>query len=502
LGPCYEQEPDLQQYLLPSGVNQMLKSAASRLFSPDTLRDLTPPDGWWGFHNIALGSQERWGPNRNGDGFPRHTLVDRHQTFEKHGHVYRNHQHQDPKHRIGIIKAAAWNEPMDLVELICWVKRAGSEEEYEQARKGKQHTHSMSANMGYDECSCCLKKSASLKEYCEHLRRPNMLKYRPEFRKYAFAINQDPGLVFFDNSIVPKPADRNAHTLRYLWSAGEDPMLKAAAVAYAEQDDPFRTDQEAEAYHSTGPYGTQDLVPLVSLMTGPEIETLRKCAQVENEIDHAIRTSSPHPFRIGIGQHASLATELDDRDTLETLARARPGTVWRKMARAGVVLPPVSFFSYMMQRPVRDVQQDPMVKLACSHMPSLFRMMLEQLGDLSLPASLCDATSAGTELDEQMDPHADEIDQIMRRADQMFGVSPESCRDRANIVIIKAGACREVRTGTGPVEVSLEADQQAKSLAGLYGLYKLACVRDIANSMKLPEPYCAEMVTGLNFTQP
>jgi hypothetical protein len=104
------------------------------------------------------------------------------------------------------------------VELIVHGNKEKAAKEYEMAKAGKALSFSMSCRVPYDICNCCEKKASSPANYCDHLKH-NMLQYMPEFKKYAFAINDKPK--FFDISAVEKPADRIAHYLDYAFPAGE-----------------------------------------------------------------------------------------------------------------------------------------------------------------------------------------------------------------------------------------------------------------------------------------
>jgi len=70
-------------------------------------------------HLLAMGSTEKWGPNRNGDGWTEQTLKDYHNTFEKYARWYRNHQNKDPRLSYGRVEKSAMNLPMSRVELLA-----------------------------------------------------------------------------------------------------------------------------------------------------------------------------------------------------------------------------------------------------------------------------------------------------------------------------------------------------------------------------------------------
>ncbi len=107
------------------------------------ISNIRPVFGRSFIHLIAMGAQDHYGFNRNGDGFPKTAseftiphpedhpdgkgvkivkvsrgLIEKHPTFVEFGHVFAHHNNKDPKNSSGNIKASAWNEPMQRVELI------------------------------------------------------------------------------------------------------------------------------------------------------------------------------------------------------------------------------------------------------------------------------------------------------------------------------------------------------------------------------------------------
>jgi len=101
--------------------------------------NLTPKKDHSVVHLIAMGDAEYYGMNRNGDIFFKQGQmmdipepfdgvtrkvqihcgnVDRHHTFEKYAHVYRNHKNKDPKKSQGDVLKSAHNDEMSRVELL------------------------------------------------------------------------------------------------------------------------------------------------------------------------------------------------------------------------------------------------------------------------------------------------------------------------------------------------------------------------------------------------
>lgn len=131
-------------------------------------------------HLIAMGATDMYGPNRNGDSFYKHAqkldlklpdwqrikladgsyheknaetfkdrtetgLYDRYKTFEKFANVYKHHKNKP--HRgdkiWGSVKAAAYNEPMERVELLAEVNNDEWKDDLQKLAEGKDTSWSM-----------------------------------------------------------------------------------------------------------------------------------------------------------------------------------------------------------------------------------------------------------------------------------------------------------------------------------------------------------------------
>lgn len=125
----------------------------------DYIKNVAPEPGKTSLLLNALGAEETYGPNRNGDGFPEFPIpargklasVDRqwwvppgeeltahYASFEKNpAHAFKHHVNRDPSKASGVVKKAFWNPRMHRVELLVsvdndkdpeWVKRASDGE--------------------------------------------------------------------------------------------------------------------------------------------------------------------------------------------------------------------------------------------------------------------------------------------------------------------------------------------------------------------------------------
>lgn len=210
----------------PSSKHQI--KSASEGIDRKTIAEHMPDDDHFLLHVIAMGADETYGWNRNGDGFSKSALAKYHPTFVTNGHFYREHRNRCPETQgIGMIKHSAYNEPMSRVELLVWGDKRKAEEEYEMAKSGSELSFSMSARLPGDECAACGNFARNLGHYCDHLRN-HMGMYIPSMKKYAYAKNNK-DVVFYDISRVGKPADRIAHYLAYKFGE-EEGMAKAAST--------------------------------------------------------------------------------------------------------------------------------------------------------------------------------------------------------------------------------------------------------------------------------
>lgn len=96
-----------------------IKSAASDTFTKEMLREYAPDKDHFMLHVVAMGDQETYGPNKNGDGFPKEALEKYHPTFISDGCFFREHRNRCQQTQgIGSIKASAYNPKMRRAELI------------------------------------------------------------------------------------------------------------------------------------------------------------------------------------------------------------------------------------------------------------------------------------------------------------------------------------------------------------------------------------------------
>ncbi len=191
----------------------------------DYIKNVVPEPGKTHLLVLALGSEETYGPNRNGDGFPERPvnakkgkgywvepgqeLTKHYKSFEK-AHAFQHHQNRDPKKASGHVKKAFWNPKMHRVELLVVVDNKKDPEWVQRVNDGEFPAVSMGCRIKYDVCARCGNKAPTRATYCDHAK---------------FALNQvnedgsknyvhNPSPDFFDISRVFRPADRTGYTLK------------------------------------------------------------------------------------------------------------------------------------------------------------------------------------------------------------------------------------------------------------------------------------------------
>jgi len=127
-------------------------------------------------HLYAMGATEKFGSNRNGDGFKEAMLRHCHPTFVSHARFYRNHKNTDRSKSYGVVKASNYRDDIGCVELIAAIN--GSKEaadrnggliadiEMEKLARGEDIPVSMAIKVPYDICSWCGNHARSRAEYC------------------------------------------------------------------------------------------------------------------------------------------------------------------------------------------------------------------------------------------------------------------------------------------------------------------------------------------------
>lgn len=124
--------------------DKMVKEASSNSLTREMLDECRPDKDHFLIHFIGVGDYERYGFNKNADAFTKEANEKYHKTFEKHAHLFREHNSSNPEvNAIGIIKKAMYNPEMGRTELAVWANIKKASEEYEKAKAGETLSCSM-----------------------------------------------------------------------------------------------------------------------------------------------------------------------------------------------------------------------------------------------------------------------------------------------------------------------------------------------------------------------
>lgn len=446
-----------------------VKSAASDLIDKDTVERFRPPDSHFLVHCIAMGDQETYGPNKNGDGWPKEGLARKHQTFVSNGHFFREHRNRDPKQKIGDIKYAAYKPVSDggmgRVELLMWGDKEKAAEEYEMAKEGKELCFSMSARVPEDVCSCCRKRSKSASEYCSHLRH-HALQYIKEFQKYAYAENPDPD--FFDNSRVRNPAERIARYIAYKFPDKE--LQKAASEQMR-----MVTGTEWAEYEGV-------LIPDIYMPSGHEGRFLSKLAAAEAWIPTAqYGFDKRATFAVAYAPFA-LMDDISDKE-LDELRSLRPGTLFRELAKRACVMSFPTFAAYATNEKIATALADPaVVHAGIELLPKVFTKLASE----GCQSDLLSTFSASSEFVALTDESGNRNRPLLDKVATHFGIDAASVSTRIDGLLARkaAGTFEDMTEGEAErlfqkVAQYKDISGKAAALAESYGHYQLAALADI-----------------------
>ena len=384
-----------------------MKKAASSAFSDKLIRENAPDKDHFGVHFIAMGSEEQYGFNKNGDGWPEDGLKRRHHTFVKNGHFFLEHKNSDPKFAIGNIKASAYNNEMGRVELIVHGDKEKCPDIYEDAKQGKDVDCSMSARVSHDCCSICGQKSASSKNYCAHAKY-HMTQWMPQFSKFAFVSNPNP--TFFDLSKVANRADRIARHLEFIFSPDEQFQKAASSLRF------IFSDERATAEGIILPDDYKQL----GCVDPNKQRWLEKLATTEK----ALEANNP------LSPYHTYSPDAISEDQMTQINKVHSGVLFRKLAARSIILPLLSFTAYIKRQSLKQASESPAYLGAKAIMPVLFNTMLAQEANADLENLM---TSASLFKEASFAPGED-FKKLLRRYRMNFRLSrvPRICASCAS----------------------------------------------------------------------
>ena len=219
------QQPDAHVAMRLFEDPERLVKQASDIFECPR-EELKPDKDHVAVHVVALGDYEHYGQNRNGDAFRKKACEDRHDTFVKSGHVFVQHDNQDPEKALGRPVKSAYDKSMGRIELVLHVHKDKGQDQLHKLASDGTHGFSMACYVPFDSCNVCNtpRRGPSDPNQCEHLR-DHLGKVFPD-GKVACMQNDYP--TWFDISFVHKPADRIAYDLQKIAASGEAASYKLA----------------------------------------------------------------------------------------------------------------------------------------------------------------------------------------------------------------------------------------------------------------------------------
>lgn len=218
------------------------------VYVPDPIRqyieELHPDQRFAYVHTIAMSAGERYGSNLNGDVFRADELtgvqtpeeaaknigdlagvpIPRYKTFEQ-AKFFRHHANSSVDPAYGDVPLAAWNEPMQRVELIIRIckqdvpelKCYGAPDIVAKLDRKGYICVSMGTRIHHEQCMLCRNENEFVSQRCDCLKN-RMNEILPDGRMVA-ADNFQPR--FFDISDVHIPADPIALSIQKVASAGK-----------------------------------------------------------------------------------------------------------------------------------------------------------------------------------------------------------------------------------------------------------------------------------------
>jgi len=369
----------------------------------DYVKNVTPEPGKTIMLVLALGSEEAYGPNRNGDGFPERPVnarrgngfwispgeeLPKHYRSFENGHVFQHHVNKDPAKASGYVKKAFWNPKMHRVELLIVVDNKKDPEWVNRVNDGDFPAVSMGCRIKYDVCSICGNKAPSRAQYCDHVKfDPGMNQLMPDGRR-AYVHNPSPN--FFDISRVFRPADKTGYTLKKVAFSRPYELISGAALGEA-----------------------------ASIAQGKSA-AIRKLSDIDKIVrgDTVASSSLPHADADVIRKFKDYATPRVSQDAplpIADMVRRKPADVMATLSSMGVILTTKQMLNYLLSMMCPGQQVDDQIADRVVAMQGkLFEMFAESpaLLDEVLSTGMLDEGTADPELAEKIDPRREKNSNI------------------------------------------------------------------------------------------
>lgn len=451
------------------------KRAGSGMFA-DLVGKVAMGPGDIPIHTIAIGATERYGPNRNGDGFSLDTCSKHASSFvskplrdyvkEAHNgaRYFLHHKNDDPQKSYGYVKAAAFNEPMGRIELLIianGTKEAADrnggfvlpDKILQELHNGDFVAGSMSCKIAHDVCSICGNKAASRKYYCDSDScvgpdgahgfgcKEGLTRLLKSGRQ-QFVENPNP--IFFDFSYVNRPADRDAYG-----GIAAEFMRKAASTGIVKGG--------AWLAELNGMFDDLGFATMDQAYARRQVKLARDLAALESEID-----SSPSKE----DQYTKLAFSSKVQETVDLRPLGEPGTEkfaagLKALALENVILTPEEFLAIASPGASSDSLKNAAVKMR-QVLPGVFEKLaarddLEELTEHPFAPSLSAVPSFSQK-------------QWAAKAAETRCCCECGLSKRASLAVLRGEKIPQNR----PLTKQASVDDVASELAEKYALYQLA----------------------------
>jgi len=451
-----------------SGVDKAWMQKRAAAIGPE-LENYKAASGRTPIHLIALGTTESYGPNANADGFGRQEQIDRHDTFLKNGHVYKEHVNKDPRKASGAIKIAKFNPDMDRTELVIEVDNDKWSDEIQKLASGKDLFFSMAARVPYDQCNNCGNKARSRSEYCGCMRKHAGKILDNGTRVFV----HNPSPTWFDISGVRRPADKIAYVLGspgFDKCAAEDIISDNRVITGAELFEEFSTNimyKKASAAE----------IPSQNYFT--KLRVLDKLAAIEKKIELMA------PSDDNMGCLASAFKEDIDEDIEPLRAGDLQPEIFNKLSSKRVSLPLKTFLK-LINADITDAE----VSDVGNFLPGIFSELNEDADDIC---------NCGTYDPGGFNPLPQGILSMLPSIFQDASLASEPVMRRMNITIIRKLPAPKLRQGSEIHTIKSARQAEAKLLAREYASYKLAHLASLDESLRERDAQLAVLQNYVTF---
>lgn len=476
--------------------DQLLQKRAAAPMFADIIKKASLLPGDIPIHTIAIGATEKYGSNRNGDGFNEETCRKQAHTFvssplsmwknavyyDNGARYYSNHKNREPKKSYGYVKAAVYNENMGRIELLILAN--GTKEAAdrnggmilplatrEKLADGDFIAGSMSCVLPFDKCAMCGNEAPSRADYCDEDSCVDMagshgLGCKAGLTKLMkngrMQYVENPNAKFFDFSEVGRPADRTAY------GGIADYLSKAAAAGYVPGGAALA--ERFALANTLGPVNLDD-------------EKLEAWAKLAHTLARLEKTSGDFTEL-----HALCSREMEqnrlDLSSLQPYGTAKCAAGLRALAAREVLLSPTDFSQLMYPAATKDQ----LMKLAyalSAAMPDVYGRLVS--GDLA------DSLRGASWLADDSTPVSVNQHHLSKIAEDSRSLSRKHLQERLvkSACVAYSGPLHSKHTAA--VVPNLEIER----LATEYAVYKLAYLTDLPNTAQ--HPLTRELVVLQNY---